>query len=564
MKKLITIALLAAMLLTCFAGCGLKQGSVGAVVDAENVAYVAGNGFQAEAAGITGDLKTNVAAYKTDTLPVGDIDTWDGTTAEALTADAGDENLYVITTGAQLAKVIAEITDGNTFAGKTIKLGKHINLNNQAWTFATGLFKGTFDGQGYIIYGIKVTAAADTTGFLGKLAPGGVAKNLGLVYTELNGNSKKNLGFLSSTVTTSAETDKVTVQNIYCYVVSKNSGQNIGLVARHAAKGKGLVEISNVLMEGKMEIAGAQSAAIIGLIGGDVNISNCINNADITGNINYVGGITGQFAESATNTNNTTCTANITNCQNNGNLKGTYAVGGISAYMYYAHNELIITDCQNTGTITATSGTGKGDDVTYLCGGIVGYARANNANITVKTSENSGEVIGVVIGSSIAPSVATIIDCVDNGHVITPVSSGAENNKVIGYQTTAVSGGTYNLRYVATFNPGTAEKLLAGFVVTVKYTADGTTVSTQKEDVKAWATTAYKAINGGDKIYTAADYSAEYLYTLEIQNIPEAYTIADGTLQVIVTPITSTDAGTTTASGYAVLTHGSVIVTAAA
>ena len=87
-------------------------------------------------------------------------DTWDGTDDISWYNDTDTE--FVLTTAEQLAGLAKLVDGGNTFAGKTIKLGKDIDLyaekeNGERVSFnpiGYGydiVFKGTFDGQDHII-----------------------------------------------------------------------------------------------------------------------------------------------------------------------------------------------------------------------------------------------------------------------------------------------------------------------------------------------------------------------------------------------------------------------------
>lgn len=88
------------------------------------------------------------------------IDTWDGTADTSWYNDTDTE--FVITTAEQLAGLADLVDAGNTFEGKTIKLGNAIDLyledeNGELVSFdpiGYGydiVFKGTFDGQGHTI-----------------------------------------------------------------------------------------------------------------------------------------------------------------------------------------------------------------------------------------------------------------------------------------------------------------------------------------------------------------------------------------------------------------------------
>ncbi len=88
------------------------------------------------------------------------VDTWDGTVDTTWYNDI--DTTFTITTAEQLAGLSKLVDEGNTFEGKIIKLGKHIDLyvdgNGEPVSFDPigsyafdKPFKGTFDGQGKTI-----------------------------------------------------------------------------------------------------------------------------------------------------------------------------------------------------------------------------------------------------------------------------------------------------------------------------------------------------------------------------------------------------------------------------
>ena len=96
------------------------------------------------------------------------LDYWEGTVTTIPAEDA--YGVIKITNGRQLAAIAQAVNAGNTFAGKTIKLEKDIDLQNHEWTpigygykkddVVTGAcFKGTFDGQNHTIYNLKITGS---------------------------------------------------------------------------------------------------------------------------------------------------------------------------------------------------------------------------------------------------------------------------------------------------------------------------------------------------------------------------------------------------------------------
>ena len=82
------------------------------------------------------------------------IDTWDGTAVTSWYNDTDTE--FVLKTAEDLAGLAKLVDGGNSFAGKTIKLGACLNLDSfdsfNPIGDSSNAFEGTFDGDGHIIY----------------------------------------------------------------------------------------------------------------------------------------------------------------------------------------------------------------------------------------------------------------------------------------------------------------------------------------------------------------------------------------------------------------------------
>ena len=113
---------------------------------------------------------------------------WDGSTGEVPEAD--EDGVITITTGAELAAFAAAVNSGNSYSGKTVKLGADIDLGNQPWTpiGQTGptTFAGTFDGNGKTLYNLNIDNTANTSEH-------GAAGLFGWIEQHSGSNSIKNL-----------------------------------------------------------------------------------------------------------------------------------------------------------------------------------------------------------------------------------------------------------------------------------------------------------------------------------------------------------------------------------
>ena len=113
----------------------------------------------------TGEVSIYVATFSIFSAVKTGADVWDGTSvADSFASGSGTEaDPYIIETAAQLVYFRNQVDGGNTFAGKYVKLGRDINLAGfnfdpigRGYESSGGkVFKGTFDGQNYTIYGLK-------------------------------------------------------------------------------------------------------------------------------------------------------------------------------------------------------------------------------------------------------------------------------------------------------------------------------------------------------------------------------------------------------------------------
>lgn len=127
---------------------------------------------------IIGNLLTSAETFEIVIVPEfnGEYnrELWDGSSVKEVVAE---NNVYTITTAAELAWVAQQVNNKETFSGKTVKLASDIDLNNKTWT-PIGLtgdetgFQGTFDGQDHTIFNlvIKQEAGYQSAGLFGCIA----------------------------------------------------------------------------------------------------------------------------------------------------------------------------------------------------------------------------------------------------------------------------------------------------------------------------------------------------------------------------------------------------------
>ena len=197
-------------------------------------------------------------------------------------------------------------TQSHDFDGKTVRLTADLNFNNEDITgyivasASSDPFRGTFDGQGHTISGVRMFKAdgdGDTVGLFGFTAGGKTATIKNLLVT--NSTFESGDGAVGSIIAQTAGgvtniiniyiTDSVTITSGDAYaggLIGHNGGNGYGnpkIVAESC------VNAATVTAEGFNNVGG-----IVGNGNGQsIEIYNCLNLGEITGN-RYVGGILGR------------------------------------------------------------------------------------------------------------------------------------------------------------------------------------------------------------------------------------------------------------------------------
>ena len=225
-----------------------------------------------------------------------------------------DANEFVINTADELYGLSTLTSQGaNTFAGKTIKLGRDIVLNEGkasdwlnnvktlalkiwtpislgTWSNKDTAFAGTFDGQGYTISGMYMPQG--TPGELGlftSVAPGGTVKNLRLVNSYVYAT---NAGSVVAQL-------QGNLFNIYSDAIVR--GGNVGGMVSEMRNDKSDVDqyVEQCWFAGSVEGKSSQVGGIIAYASAGYNkkytIKDCLVTGTVKNNTNAAGGIMAFF-----------------------------------------------------------------------------------------------------------------------------------------------------------------------------------------------------------------------------------------------------------------------------
>ncbi len=273
---------------------------------------------------------------------------------------------YLIKTEADLRTLATNVKSGKTYSGTYFKLYNDITLTSD-WTpigTASYKFRGTFDGNGKTISGMKATGSY--VGLFAYIGSGATIKNVSLTNYEMAGPS-----YVAGLVAhADAGTGSITISGCSVSGTLRDNeeayadGYIAGIVA-YANAESGAITISRCTTSGSV-VCDYHSGGIVGYGKGtdqSLKIQYCTNNAfiDADDDANACGGIAGTISG-----------AELVGCMNYGNVYGNgYSedygsswLGGISGQG--SGNTFI--GCGNYGNVT-----------TFFAGGITASQGANVA-----------------------------------------------------------------------------------------------------------------------------------------------------------------------------------------
>ena len=402
-----------------------------------------------------------IAAMMLSMIVVGtSADAWDGTTVStALTGEGTAEKPYLIATAADLAFLAKTVNEGEAYVGKYFTQTADIDLGNKEWTpigTTAKPFKGVYDGCNKNITGLYITNNANNAlGLFGAVFPdfvevgianvnlkgaividnpsvdAGMGGLVGWGYKDSNNLAENSLNIINCVVDVDITMTNCTKQ------------PRLGGVMGYMFTGR----IENVEYKGTINYTGATGNSRVGGIIGQGNrfaATNCVNNGEI--NVEHtkaganVGGIIGMQTskgDPATQYNNCVNNGKITVSLGDDSAKKALVagiVGGIYSpdSMYNAE----INNCLNTGDISAT--TLATDGLLYVSG-ILAYA--NKDFMYVNDSVNSGLILATGGAGAYAGGIVGITDgiaettrfhvknCIAAGNLAGEITCTVENNK---------------------------------------------------------------------------------------------------------------------------------------
>ena len=303
------------------------------------------------------------------------------------------ENPYTISTLAELESFRDDVNNGNTYAGKYIKLTADIDLGNKSWTpigTSTNTFSGMFDGDNHTIKNLKIDWSTEWVS-------GGPNDNYAGLFGYMKGG---NTAGIKNVIVENADVTAC----LYVGVILGRSYTG-GIIENCHVKGEIKVDAYSYagIIVGRHEYSSGLNAN-----GDKMSIYNCsVEGVGKTATVNceyavsYAGGIVGFLAENYFVFEN----LSVKNVE----IMGTYGLGGISGIGHYG-NVFKNVSVENINVISVNNDpeSNRTTNVGLIVGACQGTESENtvfkNYKIEQSITEVNGEEVERVFGDSMSGS----------------------------------------------------------------------------------------------------------------------------------------------------------------
>ena len=337
---------------------------------------------------------------------------------------SADTIQFSITTPEQLAGLASLVNEGTDFTNQVIYLEADIDLGYYEWIpigNADNAFKGTFNGNGHTIKGLKINAAYSYVGLFGNVS-GSISElnvaDASVYLKDAYENISIVCGYSSVTISDVTASGFIDAPKSACVgaVVGKTTAQVSKVSSSAEVNGAeyvggiaGKAELVSAVLSGISNSGAVNGGAYIGGLVGYVTASNTVqtdmlsNTGDVKGT-QQVGGIFGYINAKV---GSAVYSANVS-----ANIEGEYYVGGIVGKA----DNVAISHCNNDGsTVTATSYYSDGTNFYVWLGGYVGagYSVDNCINNVDINYNSRGAYVGGIAGQL----NNTVTNCENNADI---------------------------------------------------------------------------------------------------------------------------------------------------
>ena len=291
-------------------------------------------------------------------------------------------------------------------------LTANIDLSTAAWIPIgnnNNPFTGIFDGQGYIIYNLFITAIRQYAGLFGYISNAEI-KNVGLdgaasarISISPNGSYSIYAGSISGYATGNSN-----IVNCFSSMRVGVNQSNWGGIQTFSGGISGYLSDSSKVIDsyntGTIS-SSFYSGGISGYMSNRASINNCYNSGSVVG-VSYLGGVSGYCIGNG----------NIANSFNSGNIlhaSSIWANVGTGGICGMASGNFQLKNCYNTGDISVS------DDFLHESPSVGGICGFYESNATIENCFNNGGILGLRAGGICGhfESSATIDNCHNTGKI---------------------------------------------------------------------------------------------------------------------------------------------------
>ena len=274
----------------------------------------------------------------------------------------GKQKSYTVTTAEQLAGLAVLVNGGTDFSGVTLRLGADLSLERDSasgaqrlWTpIGTSInraFRGTFDGQGHKITGLRAYNEGSDSALFGCVS-GAKIENLTVCGSA---EGKAAASYAAGIV---AYADASSIQKCAAYVDVTADGTHAGGIAAYICNG---TLVADCMSYGAVSGASGVGGIVGVSYSGEDRIESCANFGAVTGaksGTYGTGGLAGRLA------------GTLTKSANYGAVTSADRyTGGLAGYTT-ARNKTTVTLCRSEGAVSSTN-----TDERAATGVLVGYAQ---------------------------------------------------------------------------------------------------------------------------------------------------------------------------------------------
>lgn len=299
--------------------------------------------------------------------------------AVTLTGSGTEDDPYQIGSAEELASL-----SGRSFSGKSYRLTQDIDMENVPMQPIKEFADGTFDGNGYTISNLTISAASGNAGLFAETNSSTVFKDIILhnVSVTLTGGSSAGVGGLIGKIYGSTTIQGCGVSGVVAYSsdYSYNSGNVGGLVGYLNGKCTIKESYSRATIDNKSSNSSSTAGGLLGKTGTyTLSVTDCYASGDVTAAGDRAGGFTG-YVYCSNSYRHT-----YENCYAAGTVKASAGNGFGFAYSYastgyrfkncYYNNTANGEGCNKTDTTI----TGKSADELKALAGKLGEAYQKDA-----------------------------------------------------------------------------------------------------------------------------------------------------------------------------------------